>query len=63
MNKNEVKKVLDRSTQNFVDEVESWMTTTPTHFSDGQKEEIKFLMKQVFYTLDEFRKVIEEIAD
>jgi hypothetical protein len=63
MNKAEVKKDLNESLQRFIEEVESWMTSKPTSFSPAQKEEIKFLMKQVFYTLSDFQEVIEKITD
>ena len=63
MSKQAAKKELDDSLQRFVDEVESWMTTTPTSFNPEQKEEIKQLMKQVFYTLKDFQKIIEQSID
>jgi hypothetical protein len=63
MNKHEIETALNKELQRFTDEVESWMTSKPTSFSPAQKEEIKFLMKQVFYTLDGFKDVIEQVKD
>jgi hypothetical protein len=63
MSKAEAKKVLDESLNRFRDEVDSWISTTPTSFDWKQKEEIHHLMKQVFYTLNDFKKVIEKIDE
>lgn len=56
---NKEKKMNDALDQ-FSGEVKSWMTTKETSFNRKQKEEIEFLMKQVFYTLNDFKKAIIE---
>jgi hypothetical protein len=61
LNKSEVKKALDEALQKFSDEIRSGIETSS--FEWRQKEEIEFLMKQVYYTLSDFQKVIEKIAD
>lgn len=63
LNKKKIEAALSESLQSFVDEVESWMTSTPTSFNDEQKEEIKFLMKHVFYTFSVFKEAIEQLKE
>jgi hypothetical protein len=61
MNKLQAKESLGKALDDFRNEIESQLETSS--FDWKQQEELRVLMKQVFYTLHEFKKVIEEIAD
>ncbi|MED4783467.1 hypothetical protein [Brevibacillus choshinensis] len=61
MTKTEVKNKLNESLQTFASEIESAIETSS--FDWKQQDELRLLMKQVFYTLSDFQKVIESIAD
>lgn len=59
MTKTDVSRQLSESLELFKDEVQSALDTSS--FSDEQRIDLEHLMKQVFYTLNEFKGVIENL--
>lgn len=54
----DVEKKLDESLQAFADEVKSILVNSS--FDALQKHDLEELMKQVFYTLNDFKKIISD---
>ncbi|MBD7967715.1 hypothetical protein [Paenibacillus gallinarum] len=59
MTKTEVKNALDNSKQVLMYELEASLENSS--FTDEQKEDLRFMFKQVWYTFNEFSNVIENL--